>query len=217
MFDDPLKLYCLTNSRMPTEKANGYQIMKMCSAFAACGCSTTLFYPGRRQTDISLYMSPFDYYTIQKTFNIRSLGGVDWLAVAHAFHPKLEPCGFKVQSVYNALAATVTTSRKWSDYNAVFYSRDIFSTLALLCFRRFIRGKIIYEAHAFPETRARFIVDQFRKLDGLVCITGQLKRLFVDAGFSPERVLVAHDAVDLEQFDISSDRDNLSRHCWRSY
>jgi glycosyltransferase involved in cell wall biosynthesis len=108
--------------------------------------------------------------------------------------------------MYNALAATVVTSREWSDYNAVFYSRDIFSTLSLLCFRHFIRGKIIYEAHTFPETRARFVVDQFRKLDGLVCITGQLKRLFVDAGFPRERLLVVHDAVDLEQFDISSDR-----------
>ena len=61
--------------------------------------------------------------------------------------------------------------------------------------------------HTFSPSRsaARFVA-LFKRLDRLVVITHQLKRLFVEAGIPKEKVLVAPDAVDLSQFQISENK-----------
>lgn len=40
-----MRLLYLANARLPTEKAHGYQICKMCEAFARTGAEITLMYP----------------------------------------------------------------------------------------------------------------------------------------------------------------------------
>ncbi len=155
----------LTNSRLPTEKANGYQIVKTCQAFSKKGCEVSLTYPYRQQEE-QLDKDPFDYYQIDRSFCIRRFFAIDWLRMFSRIHPKLEKYGFLLQSFCNALMTLLLTLPQWSRKDIVFFSRDLFIAYSLLLFRPFIRGKIVFESHRFPESRAEKIIKRIRKHEG---------------------------------------------------
>ena len=45
-----MKLIYIANSRIPTEKAHGFQIAKMCESFSRAGAETELWLPSRINT-----------------------------------------------------------------------------------------------------------------------------------------------------------------------
>lgn len=49
-----MKIYYVANARMPTEKAHGIQIAKMCEAFIQHGTDLTLVVPGRDTVDLDI-------------------------------------------------------------------------------------------------------------------------------------------------------------------
>ena len=59
-------LLYVANLRLPTEKAYGIQIAKMCEAFAEYGLKVTLIYPKRNNPNIKENI--FDYYSVKKNF-----------------------------------------------------------------------------------------------------------------------------------------------------
>src|SRR5215207_113611 len=74
----PNRIAYLSLARLPTEKANGYQTMKMCEALARLGLEVELYHPRRFQADPALRdVDPFDYYSIEPIFRIRTLPGLD--------------------------------------------------------------------------------------------------------------------------------------------
>ena len=54
-----MKLYYIANARIPTEKAHGVQIMKMCEAFVDAGHEVKLIVPKRKNP---IQEDPFAYY-----------------------------------------------------------------------------------------------------------------------------------------------------------
>ena len=70
MFSKKDKIYYITNARMPTEKAHGYQIAKMCEQFAALGHQVVLAVPRRFNT---LKDSIYTYYDIEENFCVEQL------------------------------------------------------------------------------------------------------------------------------------------------
>ena len=64
------KLIYITDARLPTEKANGYQICKMCEAFAKLGIEVKLYHPYREQPENLKNKNVFEYYGIQKNFKV---------------------------------------------------------------------------------------------------------------------------------------------------
>jgi len=74
----PQGLVDIAKARLPTEKAHGYQICKMCEAFAKNGVEVLLLHPDRHQANSSLQtVNVFDYYGIAPTFNIKTLPNWD--------------------------------------------------------------------------------------------------------------------------------------------
>ena len=67
----------ITNVRLPTPRAQGYAIMKMCSEFANLGTVVELFVPSRQNTEIE--KDPFDFYSIEKNFEIKRIRSSDFL------------------------------------------------------------------------------------------------------------------------------------------
>jgi len=59
-----MKLIYLANIRMPTEKAHGVQIMKMCEAFSENGVSVDLIVSERGDAK----KDPFQYYGVKNNF-----------------------------------------------------------------------------------------------------------------------------------------------------
>ena len=71
------KIFYIAHARLPTEKAHGIQIMKMCEAFAGAGVSVELIVPRRLnpiQTDA------FEYYGVKKNFTITRIPVLDTVA-----------------------------------------------------------------------------------------------------------------------------------------
>ncbi|MDT7949612.1 MAG: hypothetical protein RQ897_14845, partial [Thermoflexus sp.] len=72
------RLVYLANARLPTEKAHGYQISKMCEAFALNGAEVMLLHPYRHQSDQRLVgRTVFDYYGIKPIFRVQTLKNLD--------------------------------------------------------------------------------------------------------------------------------------------
>lgn len=192
------QLIYLSNARLPTEKANGFQIMKMCQAFARQQ-EVTLIHPRRRQPLELQGKTPWNYYGIRASFTIQPLPTVD-------LEPHLPQYWYQLQVASHLVATLFYTLRLWNRSDVVFFSRDRFSMSALLALRPLVKATLVFEAHLFPSRSAARFVALFKRLDRLVVITHQLKRLFVEAGMPKEKVLVAPDAVDLSQFQISENK-----------
>lgn len=181
-----MKLLYIANSRIPTEKAHGIQIMKTCEALSCVGEEVTLLVPWRFN---KIKEDPFAYYNVRRNFKIKKIFSLDLVS--------LGKIGFIVQNLTFALAASVRTL--FSGVSTV-YSRDELSIFVLSFFRK----KLFWEAH---DGRLNFVTKRvLKKSSGIVCITGGLKDFFVRNGASADKISVAPDGVDLDEFKISLDK-----------
>ncbi|MBI2450078.1 MAG: glycosyltransferase family 4 protein [Candidatus Nealsonbacteria bacterium] len=189
-----MTLLYITNSRIPTEKAHGIQVMKMCEALAK-ESNVELVVPERYNW---IKERPFDYYGIAETFRIKKLPCLDLIR----FHKHIGHFGLWLEGLTFFFPALIYIIFKKAD---IIYSRDKF----LLPFS-FFKKNIIFEAHTFP--KRYFLYFPFlKKLKGMVVITHGLKNLFVKNGISPEKILVAPDGVDLTKFEIRSTKSETRR------
>ena len=78
-----MKLYYIANARMPTEKAHGIQIAKMCEAFIEAGVDLVLVVP-RRKTDTS--KSVRAYYGLRTDVPLVVLPALDWYLGGRFFY-----------------------------------------------------------------------------------------------------------------------------------
>lgn len=186
------KLIYIANIRLPTEKAHGVQIMKMCEAFADEGMDIELVVSSRK-TPIN--ENPFDYYNVRKNFTIRKLLCIDAIRFGRI--------GFLIQS------STFAMSVLWYSMfqNSIFYTRD---ELVALCLR-LIGKNVSWEAHTGQwNIFARFFARTHSAK--IVTISDGLKQFYEKKGVLGEKIIVAHDAVDLEQFKISSTQKDARDH-----
>ena len=104
-----MNLIYLANIRMPTERAHGVQIIKMCEAFARAGEKVTLIVPARHT---HLTEDPFVYYGVEKIFTIVYVPVWDTVAWGRL--------GFWFESIGFALRA----ARAARSYDGLVYGRD---------------------------------------------------------------------------------------------
>jgi glycosyltransferase involved in cell wall biosynthesis len=185
-----VKILYLANARLPTEKAHGIQIMKMCEAFANAGVGVELVIPSRidrRGHNL------FDFYGVKKNFRITKLTVLD-LFIFGKF-------GYWVRALSFALVATIYVLKSET---AVIYSRDEWPLFLLSFFRR----RLFFEVHT---SRFNLIVQRVLDRSRLVfSISGGLKDYFVSKGFGPDKFFLAPDGVDLDVFSrIDKDKPAL--------
>lgn len=183
-----MKLLYLANMRLPTEKAHGLQVMKMCEAFARLGHEVTLVVPWRFG---SVEADPYEYYDVERNFRIRRIFSLDLIPHFGSVGFFIQVCSFAVSSFIYALFARPQ----------LVYGRDEVA----LWGTAFLGLKTLWEVH----TRKLnwFARSLLSRADTLVTISGGLKDLLVKAGAAPERILVAHDGVDLSKYASPFDRD----------
>ena len=181
-----MKIIYITNSRIPTTKAQGFQIMKMCEAFVRESVDVELWIP-RRINPIK--DSPFDYYSVRESFSIKKISVIDLVPLYKILGPFanfVESFSFAIFNIWRL--------RK-TDFDAV-YSRDQF-TLWLLSFSN---RKFVYEIHKMPR-HPDFYKRIWRKAHKIITITAVLKDAIVKEGADAAKILVAHDGVDLDVFN----------------
>ncbi len=181
-----MKILYLASARIPTEKAHGLQIMKMCEAFARLGHTVELVVPRRND---ALSEDPFDYYGIKRIFAIRVLPALQTVGLGYL--------GFLLHRL--SFAYSVWRYGKNTEANVI-YGRDEFALLACG-----IRAPRVYEAH---EGRWNVVVHQaVHQVERVVVITHALKKFFVAHGVSEGKLLVAPDAVAYEQFALAETKE----------
>ena len=178
-----MKILYIANIRLPTEKAHGIQIMKMCEAFAGLGHEIELVVPWRFNW---IKTEPFEYYGVKKNFKITKLPSLDtvWLG----------RIGFWVQSFTFAEVSVWYALFKKAD---IVYSRDELSLFNL----GFFKKNLFWEAH---DGRLNFIIKNIiKRCAGIITITEGLKDFYARNGTAREKIFVAPDGVDLEKFTIN--------------
>ena len=184
-----MKIIYIANSRIPTTKAHGFQIIKMCEAFSNTGLQVELWAPKRFNP---IKEDPFRYYNIRETFTIKKIAVIDLIPLSRYL-------GFIanfIESFSFAVFTVVALSRRDFD---IIYSRDQFT----LWFLSFFDKKFVYEIHSFPK-RAALYRRIWKKAHKIIVITSVLKNLVVRAGTSEEKIMIAPDAVDTADFEAVS-------------
>ncbi len=175
-----IKILYIANIRLPTEKAHGIQIMKMCEAFARAGHSVELVVPTRKT---SITDDPFTYYCVEKIFKITKLRVPDFVQFG------------RVGFLFSALWFSERTRWLKQFWNAdIIYSRDAFVLAQYVLLGR----HVVFEAHTKPSHIARFVA---RHASSVVVISNALKEVYISAGISEKKIIVAPDAVDTYLFD----------------
>ena len=207
-----MRLFYISNARIPTEKAHGIQIMKMCEAFSQNSAEVILVHPYRVQTkEMKAVTNIWDYYSVDEKFKIICLPSID-LAVLLRIRPKFfERPWFLIQSLSFALVCFLWLLFQKLNYDDIIYSRDHFSLSLISVFKTFMRAHIFYEAHVFPQSKKKLGIFLFSRLDGLIVITQKLKEFYINAGVPFEKVFVAPDGVDLKRFKITSSKEETRR------
>jgi len=186
-----MKLYYITDAKIPTEKAHGYQICKMCEEFGK-RVELELIIPGRI-THIKENL--YDFYGLKKTFSVKVLGEFDFVK----FERYIGGLTFYWQKVW----FLYKLSKIGLEKNSLIYTRDI--EVVWFLGKKF---KVVYEGHNFSD-RSYINKKILRRAYKIICITKGLKDEYIKVGFKSEDILVAPDGVDLDLFSNLPDKNIL--------
>jgi hypothetical protein len=120
---DMQRLAYVNTVRLPTEKAHGYQICKMCEAFASTNLEVILLHPFRYQVDRQLQsQNVFDYYGLSQIFTVRTLQNFDVIRLERFVPKKAFILIFFVNTRLWELYAALVARAEGAD---LYYTRNI--------------------------------------------------------------------------------------------
>lgn len=184
-----MKIIYLANVRMPTERAHGLQIAKMCEALAAGGAEVELVVPKRLN---EIRENLFAYYGVQPNFTVKVLPS--WDLTRFGFF------GFLIQTFTFVVSAMFSLGRA-----DVIYSRDEMVLFPLTFTRRFLAWETHTGSVNFFARRVA------RKAKRLICLTSGAKNFYVERGIEAGKILVAPDGVDLHLFSGGESKEELRK------
>ncbi|MFA6254125.1 MAG: glycosyltransferase family 4 protein [Candidatus Paceibacterota bacterium] len=181
------KLIYLANIRLPTEKAHGLQIMKMCEAFAKGGFTVELWIPWRFNR---LKEDPFAFYGLaDASFVIRRNFCLDLNSLGF-----LGLSGYLVQTFSFLLAVKI---KNLFNQTNIFYSREAWASLFF--------NHCVLEVHDLPKKVKSNNLWLWRRAGKIIVLTAGLKAELARLGLVEQKILVAPDGVDLEEITTRED------------
>lgn len=185
------KLLYIANLRLPTEKAYGIQIIKMCEALGEI-LDVELIAPYRKN---DIKEGVFDYYGVKRNFEFNGIWAPDFYLPG-----VFDKIAVFIKSAISALGLAFYALKQNPD---IIYSRDELP----LYFLSFFKKNLFFEAHRFSKLRKLFYKRFKNKNLKIIVITGYLKDDFVKIGLKPENILIAPDGVDLAEFDVQISKE----------
>lgn len=193
-----MKLFYLTNLRLPTEKAHGFQIMKTAEAFGLLGVNVEMVVPRRKN---------YIQKTFQEFYRLKYYPSVYWLTntfgIVEYFSKRsyffLQRISFGMQAFFFAITKK----------DIVIYSRDL-----LLSFFLSLAGKkVVYEDHE-PKKKLRslyaFLLAHISKK---VVVSEHLLTLYQQMGINSLTYIFAPNGVDIDLFTkTKSDHSIWNKH-----
>ena len=179
-----MKLIYIDNARIPTEKAHGVHIMKMCEALANIkieeqSLTVELIVPKRIN---KIKENPFNYYDVEKNFKITKIPCID----LSFFWPNFFT--FYLQKISFIVILKFFLIFKKYD---ILYTREQFMGLL---FRKYI-----VESHIYKDSIIYRLT--WKNAAKIITVTSFLKDKILSIG--KKEVYVAPDAVDFKKFNIS--------------
>lgn len=183
-----MKILYLNSTPINTEKANLIQVKAMCKAMASLGYDVTLSLPGKKPSNLD-------------SFNYKIIFRKQWAK------NKLD----KYLSIIPLLKSIKQTNPD------ILFIRD---PQILLYAYLFSRKKIIFETHNNNLHQGYKVLDKFYHLvlkkvvsngqvKKLVCISHALANYWKKQGISDYNIVVAHDGIDIEMFDIAKTKTRV--------
>jgi glycosyltransferase involved in cell wall biosynthesis len=190
------KLIYIANARLPTEKAHGFQIVKMCEAFVQNGVQVLLMHPFRYQSDSLKGQSIFEYYSVPRIFEAHRLFNLDIIRLEKLIPKRITVSSVFVHAMLWGLYAALKARRLGAD---LYYTRDVAVAYWLVRFKL----PTVYEAHAIPKRAQKMLLVQLasqRKLIFVAVLTSFIKEQLLKIGFPVEKIVVHPDGADLSLF-----------------
>lgn len=185
----------ITNVRMPTARAQGYAIMKMCEKLSIAGVGIELIIPNRRSNeDIS---DPFDYYGIKNKFPIKKFKSFDLLGPFEVFG--------KIFYWIDMLSFLLSVRLNIKKFDEIFYTRDYLIALILPK-----NSLICLELHDIPSSKY-FFVKAIKKIKLFVVLNKYIKNELVGLGVSDDNIIVSHSGVEVSEFDVETTLEYVRR------
>jgi glycosyltransferase involved in cell wall biosynthesis len=184
-----MDLIYVSSARLPTERAYGHAIMRMCESLARAHVAVTLLIPGRKHGSQE---DPFTYYGIAPLFSIRKLSSSDFLG------KRLTTSRWRYGA--DALSFLLRLALVRFTPGAVLYTRDY------LCALLMPKKNLFLELHV-THPRSMLFKLALRRARGIIVISKGLKDSLVSLGVRPERILISPSGVDLATFDIKETKE----------
>lgn len=186
-----MRLIYIANVRMPTEKAHGIQMIKMCEAFADERMEVEFVVPKRFNP---IKIDPFDYYGVARNFKIKKIFTIDIIGLV----PRI---GFWIQYI-SFLFAVVFKFLFISKKDNLIYTREflIAAIFELLGFRT------VYEAHRIILKKGFFFYI-LKNIDKIITNSEGTADAFKERGF--KKIMPYPNGVDLKDFDFDFSKQEL--------
>lgn len=181
-----MKLFYVTSARLPTTKAHGYQIAKMCEAFKKLGVDVILVAPNRKNPGCKNFS---EYYKLGKKIELIYLPCFDW-----SFIPWY-PLRFWIMILTFGFSLKIFL---FKNPRTQVYIREPLLALFLKDF--------VMEVHMLPEKIRFYHRWLFSRAKSFVVLTSFIKKELLKT-YPAKKCLVSPDGVDLDEFDISDPKE----------
>jgi glycosyltransferase involved in cell wall biosynthesis len=178
----------IVNVRIPTSRAQGYAIMKMCEEFMLHGSNIELIIPDRQNNEIE--QDPFVFYGIQNRFPIKKFFTFDLLGD----HVRFGWLFYWLDLLSFFLSIIVHSPIKKGD---IVYTRD-FTIASLFC----LKHPVFLELHDIPKKTPIFTY-AIKHARCLFVLNEHIKAELVELGVSPEHIYIAASGVNISEFAIT--------------
>ncbi len=190
------KLIYIVPVRLPTRKAYGQQIVKMCEAFARQGVEVELVLPRREKSGDDI----FSFYGIEPVFTVKFLQVPDMIGMFGWL--KIVPYYLQVFFIL------------WQLRSIKFNQDDVVLTRSpevAYFLKRFRNVKVWLSAHSLPSKQKRWWLRRVIKVfDGVICNSQGTSKGYQSLG--AKKVLPVPNGVDLSLYDkINLSQDELRK------
>ena len=200
-----MKVVYITNARLPTEKAHGIQIIRMCEAFSKLGFDVNVIHPWRYQSNKEHRYNVNDYYNLKYQVSISRILFFD----IYLLRPFLPDFLFRTFSFINAILWGVLSLIIAKIKNPNFCIMRDNTPFSYWFFQKF-GMKTILEFHDLPPKISLKVFKSAIESDSsLFAVTENLARDLEKALFLPfKKINVLHDGLDLENFKINFNKND---------
>jgi glycosyltransferase involved in cell wall biosynthesis len=184
-----MKIFYIINSRIPSEKAEGLEAMKLCEALSEE--AELVFVAPRRFNHIKT--DPFEFYDIKKKFKLVKLPVIDTVSL------DLGNISYWIEAASYACALFFYILFKTGKEDIIF-SHDAIS----IYFLANIRKNTFYDIHDYPKGKLALYRRLFDKVKGITTTNLWKKTKIVEQFTVPEQKIIYHpNGVELKKFDLN--------------